>query len=233
MMGIVMRVGATLAVSVLLLAETENPEVRAFQDYWENREVYLLISRDQGRKRGFRKIRHLEFFTGRGDTYHRGATVERGEVWFELHTVRAVKCAPEHYEIRLNRPAYPNEPVFGSTVSLILDIKKGEVPLTPQVASDILATVVIEKEEFPRVLWIGEGPYQQVSQIIDLSWLRHITPVRPGMAVGQLTPVLGPPLEMTTIPVGQQSYRYWWYFGYRFFAITKGEKVMYSSILYF
>lgn len=224
---------ALLAISGFLLAETTDREIGAFRAYWQGRQVYLLIPRDQGDKRGLRKTTHLEFFTGRRDLYPRRVTVQDGQVWFELHTVRSVKCTPQHYEIRLNRPACPDETVLGLPVSVILDIKKGELPVTPQSASDILVSVVIEKDQFPRVLWIGEGPYGTVRPEIDLSWLHHVTRIRRGMRANQLSSHLGPPLDEKSVRIGDQSYQYLWYFGYRFFAVTKRGQVIHSSILYF
>ena len=229
-----LRFLAPVAISLLLLAKADHQDVRAFQTEWEGKEVYLLIPAAQGEKKGvLRKTTHLEFFTGSSDAYPRSVTLENGEIWFELFSIKSVKCKPEHYEIRITRPSYPLESVFGTNVSLILDIRRGDLPLTPEIANDILASAMIEKNEFPRVLWIGEGPYQQASPEINLSWLRSVAQIHPGMNVDELAPHLDEPLDVRTVQIADQSYRYWWYFGYRFFVITKGSEVMDSRILYF
>ncbi len=231
---IMLRLLAPVALSLLFLAEADTQDVRDFQTEWEGKEVYLLIPAAQGEKKGvLRKTTHLEFFTGSSDAYPRSVTLENGEIWFELFSVKSVKCKPEHYEIRITRPSYPLESVFGTNVSLILDIRRGDLPLTPEIANDILASAMIEKNEFPRVLWIGEGPYQQASPEINLSWLRSVAQIHPGMNVDELAPHLDEPLDVRTVQIADQSYRYWWYFGYRFFVITKGSEVMDSRILYF
>jgi len=229
-----LRLLAPVALSLLFLAEADYQDVRDFQTEWEGKEVYLLIPAAQGEKKGvLRKTTHLEFFTGSSDAYPRSVTLENGEIWFELFSIKSVKCKPEHYEIRITRPSYPLESVFGTNVSLILDIRRGDLPLTPEIANDILASAMIEKNEFPRVLWIGEGPYQQASPEINLSWLQYVAQIHPGMNVDELSPHLGEALDVRTVQIGDQSYRYWWYFGYRFFVITKGSEVMDSRILYF
>jgi hypothetical protein len=231
---IMLRLLAPVAISLLFLARADTQDVRAFETAWVDQEVYLLIPAAQGEKKGLlRKTTHLEFFTGSFDAYPRSVTLENGEIWFELFSIKSVKCKPEHYEIRITRPSYPLESFFGTNVSLILDIRRGELPLTPEIANDILASVMIEKNEFPRVLWIGEGPYQQASLEINLSWLRYVAQIHPGMNADELTSHLGEPLDVRTVQIGDQSYRYWWYFGYRFFVITKGSEVMDSRILYF
>jgi hypothetical protein len=229
-----LRFVAPVAISLLFLGKADHQDVRAFETDWEGKEVYLLIPAAQGEKKGvLRKTTHLEFFTGSFDAYPRSVTLENGEIWFELFSIKSVKCKPEHYEIRITRPSYPLESVFGTNVSLILDIRRGELPLTPEIANDILASALIEKNEFPGVLWIGEGPYQQVSPEINLSWLRYVAQIHPGMNVDELTSHLGEPLDVRAVQIGDQSYRYWWYFGYRFFVITKGSEVIDSRILYF
>jgi len=231
---IMLRLLAPVALSLLFLAEADHQDVRDFQTEWEGKEVYLLIPAAQGEKKGvLRKTTHLEFFTGSSDAYPRSVTLENGEIWFELFSIKSVKCKPEHYEIRITRPSYPLESVFGTNVSLILDIRRGDLPLTPEIANDILASAMIEKNEFPRVLWIGEGPYQQASPEINLSWLQYVAQIHPGMNVDELSPHLGEALDVRTVQIGDQNYRYWLYFGYRFFVITKGSEVMDSRILYF
>lgn len=219
-----------LSLLLLLVAGGATPETLetdAFKQYWQGRQVYLLIPRDQGDRKGLLKTTHFEFRLDQPDRYERQVTMLHGELFFEAFRVRSLKCQPRHYEIHLSRPVLPNEEVLGPRVAVVLKIT-GESAISPEAANRILLTAVVARDTFPSVLQPGEGPYPESQSAVDLSPLLTSSPPGAGLTSQEVIRQFGPPLESRSVKIGPQEFQYWWYLGYRRFVLLEHDIVVRS-----
>lgn len=221
-------------VLLLIFATTVSllPAEDRFASDWRGREVYLLIPRHQGKKRGFLKTTHFEFTVGRPDSYKRQVSSLHDELFFELFKVQSAKCDRRECRVHLSRPVLPGEDVLGPRVAVVLAIK-GESKISPEEANRMLLTAIIEKDMFPPLLRAGEGPYGRVAPFIDLSTLLQTALPTPGMTAQQVEQALGKPLDIRRSSFGKREFQYWWYLGYRLFVLFEGNSVVRACVLYF
>lgn len=209
---------------------------RAFREIWRNKQVYLLIPREQGEARGFRRRRTLVFRYAQPDAYVRGVTQLGDVVFFDRFRVPDIGWKRDRLEMVLHRPPYPEEYalVSASGVSVVVEIHFGEAGFDLVQTNDILSSFLVFEETFPQRLRLGgEGPPKLTEAIVDLSAAKTFEQVVPGKEATALISLLGSPLETQRLLLGQTEYEYQWFADFHGLVLLRNKKVLSAHWLSF
>lgn len=211
-------------------AETPNPDIRRrFEEIWRNKQVYLLIPREQGEARGLRRRRFLLFRHGRPDSYTRGVTRLGNEVFFDRLRVADINWKTDRVQVVLHRPPYPEEYAVVSArgVEVVAEIHFGGADFEPVKTNDILCSFLILEEAFPPQLRLnGEGPPKLAESMLDICVAKPLEQIVPGLPSSALPPLLGTSLDMRRVSLGGIEYEYQWFGDFHILVLLREEKVL-------